>query len=150
MEQLPNSRPTKDEALQLALMLNAGMPSSDAIRYFFSPDEDPQRLQFEHERWLRSEAVQKALLQVMGKAWQDMSLDERVKFAVDKHYAEMAYFLYAHNYGELVGTEKQKADTCRQALEAKLAGSAGKMNALSQWFEDVRVGRVKLPSVMPA
>lgn len=149
MEQTPNSRPTKDDALSLALMLGAGMPSADAIRYFFPPDEDPARLQFEHERWMRSDAVQRALLQVMGKAWQEMSLEERIKFAVDKHYAEMAYFLYAHNYGELVGADKQKADTCRQSLEAKLAGSAGKMNALSTWFEDVRTGKVKLQG-MPA
>lgn len=143
----PNPHPTQEEALSFAMMLQSGMPSQDAIRYFFDPSDDPERVRFEHERWLRSDELQSALKQLMGRAWQEMSLDERVKFAIDKHYAEMAYFLYAHNYGELVGHDKQKADTCRQALEAKLAGSAGKMSALDMWFQDVKSGKVQLGKV---
>lgn len=144
MSIIPNPHPTKDEALQLALMLKSGMPSGDAIRYFFEADCPPDRLLFEHERWMRSDQLQSALKQVNGKPWQDLSLEERIQFAIDKHYSEMAYFLYANNYAELVGADKLKADTCRQALEAKLAGQSGKMSALSLFWDDVKQGRVKL------
>ena len=147
MELSPNPRPSKDEALQLALMLKSGMPSSDAIRYFFEADCPPDRLIFEHERWMRSENVQAALKQVNGTPWQDLDLHGRIQFAIDKHYSEMAYFLYANNYAELVGSDKIKADTCRQALEAKLAGQAGKMSALTMFWDDVKNNRVKLPGL---
>ena len=140
-----SARPLKEDALQLALMLNSGMPSLDAMRYFY-PDDDPERVRFEHDRWLRTRSVQSAIKTVQnGKSWQDMSLDERVKFAVDKHYSELAYFLYTNNYTLLSGQDRQKADICRAALEAKLAGTAGKMDALTSWMEDIRAGRVKLP-----
>ena len=141
------SRPSREDGLQLALMLNSGMPSLDAMRYFY-PDDDPERIRFEHDRWLRTRVVQSAIKTVQnGKSWQDMSLDERVKFAVDKHYSELAYFLYTNNYTLLSGQDRQKADICRAALEAKLAGTAGKMDALTSWFDDVKSGRVKLPYV---
>ena len=147
MEITPNPRPTKAEALELALMLQSGMPSIDAIRYFYPPDEPPDRIVFEHERWMRSEQVANAILHTMGKKWQDMELEERIKHAIDKHYSEMAYYLYSHNYSELIGADKIKADTCRLALEAKLAGQSGKMNALSMFWDDVKTGRVKLPGL---
>lgn len=143
----PNPRPSKDDALQLALMLKSGMPSSDAIRYFFEPDCPPDRLLFEHERWMRHPHVQAALRQINGVPWQDLDLPGRIQFAIDKHYSEMAYFLYANNYAELVGADKIKADTCRQALEAKLAGQAGKMSALTMFWDDVKNNRVKLPGL---
>jgi hypothetical protein len=74
-----------------------------------------------------------------------MDLNERIRYVMDKHYSEMAYFLYAHNYADLVGADKAKADTCRLALEAKQAGFAGKQDALSRFFADVTSGAVKLP-----
>jgi hypothetical protein len=135
--------PSKEEALHLAIMMNAGMPSLDALRYFF-PDSTEIEVKEAHKAWMKSRELEKAILTVQGKPWQEMNLDERIRFAIDKHYSEMAYFLYSHNYAELVGGDKTKADTCRQALEAKLAGSAGKMNALDQWLDDVRSGRVTL------
>lgn len=144
-----NPRPSRDEALQLALMLQSGMPSSDAIRYFFEPDCPPDRLKFEHDRWMRHEHVQSAILHTMGKQWQDMTLSERIQFAIDKHYSEMAYFLYSTNYSLLTGSDKIKADTCRLSLEAKLAGMAGKMNALQMFWEDMKSGKIK-PVGLPA
>jgi hypothetical protein len=75
--------------------------------------------------------------------WQEMSLQERIQYAIDKHYAEMAYFLYSRNYADLQGAEKAKADTCRMTLEAKLAGMAGKLDALSQFYADLASGKIK-------
>ena len=139
---------TKETALQFALIISSGMPHSEAIRYFCEPEEEPfAKLKV----WSMSPLVAQATLSIQKKSWQDMTLSERIKCAIDLHYSQMAYFLYSHNYVEVAGTDKQKADTCRQALEAKLAGMAGKMDALTSFWSDVANGTVKLPGVgLPA
>lgn len=142
--------PTKDTALQFAIMLSAGMPASDAIVYFLPADTQTGEVTLWLRKWLGSAMVQSAIRQVQGKEWQEMSLEERIKFAVNKHYTEMAYYLYSHNYSDLTGADKTKADTCRSTLEAKLAGMSGKLDALSAWWEEVRTGRTKLPGVSAA
>lgn len=139
------ARPSIDEALQFALMCGSGMPGVDALAYFY-PGVDSASLMDELRVWQTSKRVQTATLKVQGKSWQDRSLDERISFALEKHYAEQAYFLYSRNYATLTGTDKLKADTCRQVLEAKLAGTSGKMDPISTWFADVASGKVKLPA----
>lgn len=135
--------PTKDAALQFAIILSSGMPSIEAILYF-APDLEGAELKGLHDRWMRADNVRKAILTVQGKPWEKMTLEERIRFAIDKNYSEMAYFLYSHNYNDLVGNEKQKADTCRTVLEQKLAGMAGKMDSLMQFFDDIKSGKVKV------
>lgn len=146
--------PTREQADHFALMLASGMPSIEVIAYFAPPDATQSEVENLHARWIKSKEIGQAILRLQGKAWQDLSLEERIKLAIDRHYSEMAYFLYSRNYGTLVGAEKQKADTCRQALEAKLAGMAGKMDALSRFWEDISSGKIRLanvtvPSVIP-
>lgn len=136
--------PTKEEAWQFALMLGSGMPSSEAIAYFFPDEPDANILRSIHDRWVKSEAVSDATLRLQGKAWQQMSAEEKIRLALDNHYAQLAYFLYSRNYVELEGTGRQKADTARQALEAKLSGMAGKMDALTRFYDDILQNRVKL------
>ena len=134
--------PSPEVALQFAVMLSCGMPPRDAIPYFH-PTASPDDLQSILKLWLKAESVQKAILKVQGKLWQEMPLNERIQYAIDKHYSEMAYYLYSRNYSELQGAEKAKADTCRQTLEAKLAGMAGKLDALSQFYADLASGKIK-------
>lgn len=141
------TRPTKDEALQFALMLRAGMPAAAAIQYFFPEEEDLEKVKKELKQWSKSKMVSKAIETVQGKPWVDMSLDEQMKFCIDKHYAELAYYLYSHNYNDLTGIERQKADICRQTLEAKLSGSIGKMTALELFYKDIMSGTTKLPAL---
>jgi hypothetical protein len=137
--------PTKEQALQLALMLQSGMPSEDAVTYFVTDATiSPADIVAMHDRWMRSDTLKSAVLELQGKPWQDLGLEERIKLAIDKHYSEMAYFLYSRNYATLGGQEKAKADTCRTALEAKLAGMAGKMDALSRFWDDIAGGKLKL------
>jgi hypothetical protein len=135
--------PSKDEALQFAIMLQAGLPASEAILYFIQP-EDPQELALVLRKWLASAAVKEATKVLLGKSWTEMTLEEKIKTATDNHYAQLAYFLFSHNYSDLGTTDKAKADTARQALEAKLAGTAGKGDALSQFFSDINSGKIKL------
>ena len=144
--------PKADQAEAYALMLHSGLPPSDAIRYFL-PDDDsvtPLEINSTIRRWNGSKRVQDALLALQGKPWEGMTLEEKCRFAVDKQYTEMSYFMYAHNYAELVGPEKAKADTCRSVLEAKLAGTSGKLNQLDQFYADVLSGKVKLTGAVSA
>jgi hypothetical protein len=135
--------PTSEQAIQFATMLRAGLPASDAILYF-TDSTDPREVGQLLQDWQKSRAVRKAMLSLMGKPWEDMTLDEQCRYALDLHYAGLAYFLYSHNYSEVGQQDQVKLNTARAAIEAKLAGTAGKTDALTAFFEDVRAGRVKL------
>jgi len=136
--------PTKLEAQQFALMVQSGLPQKDVIQYFFPDETDSKVLLGILKEWLQAPTVATATLQLMGKAWQEMTNEERILFAIDKHYNEMATFLYSHNYCELVGNDRQKADICRAALEAKIAGTAGKLGPIESFWHDIKTGKVKL------
>jgi hypothetical protein len=124
-------------AYQFALMLQAGMPPEDIIAYFL-PDAEPGHKATVLSNWLRSRQLQEAVKDIQGKEWQLMSNEERIQRALDKHYAELAYFLYTHNYSAVAGLDKTKADTARSVLETKLAGLAGKTNAIDRWWEEMK------------
>lgn len=139
--------PTKETALQFALMMDAGMPASEAIKYFAGDDILSADIPKLAKQWQSHKLVSEAILTIQGKAWQDMTPMEKIQFAVDKHYTEMAYFLYSRNYVDLVSSDQMKADICRKTLEAKLAGTSGVLSGLDQFFSDVTTGAVKLPSL---
>lgn len=141
--------PNKEQAQQFAIILSSGLPAEDAITYFCdTTDEDELRETL--KVWLSSRAVKAAILTLQGRPWNEMSLDEKIRTSLDFTYSSMAYFLLTHNYGTLGRDDKAKADTARAALEAKLAGTAGKGDALAEFFEDLRKGklaeRIKPPS----
>jgi hypothetical protein len=135
--------PTKEQAEQFALMLNAGLPAEEAILYF-TDSEDPAEVGEMLANWLRSKALKAATLKLQSKPWTEMSLEEKLHTSIDLHYAGLAYFLFTHNYGSLGPADKAKADTARGAIEAKLAGTAGKTDVLSQFISDLNSGKRKL------
>lgn len=137
--------PDKQQAWQFALMIQGGMPPMDALSYFFEGADDRDLMG--HLRvWQSSANFKAATLQLQGKAFQDMDLEEKIKYSLDLHYSQMAYYLYSRNYAILTQVEKQKADTCRIALEAKLAGTSGQNDPLSNFWRDLRSGKVTLPA----
>lgn len=141
--------PTDEQAHQFAVILQAGLPASQAILYFVET-VDPATAQAATQVWTRSRAVRKATQALMGKTWQAMTLDERMHHALSLHYSQLATLLFTNNYIEATAPEKTKMDTARTALEAKVAGTAGQMNAMEQFFADVKSGAVKLaPAVSP-
>jgi len=134
--------PTKEQAFQFAIMLNAGLPAEDAILYF-TDATDQDELEEMLRGWLSSRAVKQAILSLQGKPWNEMSLNEKIETSLNFTYSSMAYFLLTHNYGSLGRDDKAKADSARAALEAKLAGTAGKGDALSEFFADLKADRLK-------
>lgn len=146
----PVGVPDPDEALQFVIMLSAGLPPEQAILYFIETDQASDAVQTA-SRWLRSRNVQAAQKKVMGKSWTEMTLDEKVDYALNSHYSQLAYLLYSTNYLSVGSTDKAKLDTARQALEARKAGVAGKGDALSRFFDDLNSGKIKLaPQVKSA
>jgi hypothetical protein len=137
------SMPNEEQALQFAIILSAGLPPSEAIRYF-AISEDPAEIMQQLRKWMSSKAVRQAQNKLLGKQWQDLPLEERIKLSLDRHYSGMAWILFSQHYAEADSSMKGKLDAARQALEAKMAGTSGKMDALSQFFDDINRGRVKL------
>ena len=135
--------PSEHEAHSFAVMLQAGLPPSEAILYFTDLD-DPGDVAQLLAKWQRSRAVKVAMVRLMGKPWQEMSTEEMIKSGLDFHYRGLAYVLFSHNYAEAGPQDKAKLDSARAALEAKLAGLAGKTDALSRFFDDISTGKLKL------
>lgn len=127
--------PSKDQALSFAIMLKAGLPPSDAVR-FFSESDDPQELAALMNAFLRSRALAQAQKELLGKSWQEMSLDEQVATAIDYAHAGMAYFLFSTNYSQMGQSDQAKFNAARTALEARIAGTLGKSDPLSRFLEE--------------
>lgn len=132
--------PTVEQATQFCLILQAGCPSSEAIKYFVESC-DPAELGKTLARWKRSRTVQAAWTKIHGKAWVDMSLEEKMRTGLDMTYAGLAFVLYNNNYTEAGPAEKSKLDTARTAIEAKLAGTAGSQDPMSRFLADLQAGK---------
>ena len=88
--------------------------------------------------WPQQPEVVEALTRYTGgEEWHRMTDEQRLETAMKKHYNEMAYFLWTTNYAEASSTNKLKADTCRVAIESKLAGMAGQESPLSRFYHDM-------------
>lgn len=120
---------------QFAIILSSGCPPLTALTYFY-PDLRLGDLKAELERWMKSAKVRRSIVKLQGKEWEKMSLQEKLEFSINKHYSELAFFLYNTNYNDLIGAERAKADVCRTVIESKLAGMAGKQDAMTRFFDD--------------
>lgn len=140
------TNPTDEQAIQFCIMLGAGLPASQAILYFIPEDQrlDPSEIAAMLVVWQKARSTSKAQSKLLGKSWQDMTLDERIKNALDHHYNTLAYLLFSTHYAEVGPTDKGKLDSARQALESKMAGTSGQTSPMSQFFEDIKTGRIKL------
>lgn len=141
--------PSREEAVQFAVMLYVGMPSREAILYFMSDNEaaDPSFVELKKDSWEASPFVVKEVSKLQGGEWEKLSLDERIQVALNKQYAEKAYFLYTHNFSEVNGAELSKMQEARKVLEAKLAGTSGKLDPLGAFYDDIKSGKVKLDKI---
>jgi len=129
---------TPVEADQFALMLLSGAPLSDAVGYFLPLTSPPDFAELAADTWPQQAEVVAALQRYSGgEEWHQMTDAQRLEVAIKKHYNEMAYFLWTTNYVDAGGNEKLKADTCRIAIETKLAGLAGQESPLSRFYHDM-------------
>lgn len=133
--------PSEIEAQQFAIMLEAGLPAHDAIVYF-SDGLEASEVGLMAAKWPRSAAVRRASAALKPRKWQEMSLEEKLKDAIDYHYTTLAYVLRSNHYGEADSATKSKLDEARKAIEARLAGTAGKTTEITKFFDDLAAGRI--------
>lgn len=139
-----NEYPTKEEGHALATMLLAGLTPADAIAYFLDGSEDPQQVAELIRKWRRSRHTQAAMKALLGKAFHEMTPQEQMDTALRIHYAQLSALLFTNHYAEASAMDKSKLDSARTAIEAKMAGTAGKGDAIQRFFDDVNAGRIKL------
>jgi hypothetical protein len=145
---------TLDQLNDWAIMVVSGMPTRDALAYFAPDVMDPTLFEEFHNKWVRSKEFGEALSRAGSPVFQKLDFKAKLDYALKKQYSEMAYFLHSHNYAELEGPALSKANMCREALEKKVAGTAGAADPMTQWWADVASGRVQLgkgvvPKVVP-
>ena len=133
-----NSALVVGQAEQFAMILLSGAPVADAVSYFLPAKASDKDRAAAIEAWPSQSEVLDAIQRYTGgQAWHEMEDHDRMSVALKKHYNEMAYFLWTANYAEMTGNEKLKADTCRIAIETKLAGMAGQESPLSRFYHDM-------------
>ena len=145
-------KPTSEQAQQFAIMLTSGVPASDAILYF-TESIDPAEIGIMLRDWLSSKALNAAMRAVEGAPWEELSLAAKIDRSLQLHYAGLAYCLYRKHYAEVGPNDQAKLDRARAALEAYTAGRAGQNDPLSQFFEDLKSGKLKLaskPQIIPS
>ena len=119
-------------------MVLSGAPVAEVVPYF-CPDEASEEVLLAAEAtWPMQPEVLTAIERKSGGVpWHHLGDDQRLDVSLRKHYNEMAYFLWTTNYASCDGAAKLKADTCRSAIEAKVAGMAGKESPLASFYHDL-------------
>lgn len=129
-------------------MLRAGLPASQAILYFIGSD-DPGEVLHVLRKWQRSPSVRRAMASLLPRPWEQMTGEEQMQDALKIHYSQLSLLLHSENYIEADPATKAKMDAARNSIETKLAGQAGKMSAMDEFFSDLKSGRVRLPGSSP-
>lgn len=112
--------PDEAQAQQFAQLLRAGVPQGSAVAYILGDvSGEPDLIA---ARWLQSRIVVDALATLNGGKWADMDPEARLDVALDKHYAELAHYLYTHDYESAEGKELRKIESAREALQAQRSG----------------------------
>jgi hypothetical protein len=124
-------------------MLTAGLPQMHAVLYFL-PDPDAAHaeevLRLAHA-WQRSADVLAAIAQLNGGEWVALDEDRRLQIALDKHHAELAYYLYTTSFTTAAGAELGKLNTARQAIRDKLSGGIDADSPLARFMRDLIEGK---------
>lgn len=160
---IPANEPrlTPDLAYELVKLLHAGLPQLQAMAYLV-PEYDrgvskTLRIGW-RRRWMNDPLLLDAAKRLNGGEWVSLDAERRLEIALDKHYAELAYFLYTHDYADLEEVDLKKADVAREALAAKLnaAESEGDDAPWTRFVRDLMEGKVaavrppQLPATEPA
>jgi hypothetical protein len=129
---------TLREATDFASMVLSGAPVAEVVPYFCPDTASEDELLQAEETWpMQAEVLAAIERQSGGVPWHQLGDDQRLDVALRKHYNEMAYFLWTTNYAACDGASKLKADTCRSAIEAKVAGMAGQESPLASFYHDL-------------
>lgn len=141
---------TADTAYEFVKLLHAGLSGLDALAYIapdylgtIAEDADAQRALL--TAWARSRLVLEATTKLNSAPWQSLDPEARLQIALDKHYAELAYFLYTHDWSEAEGTDLKKATDAREALAKRLEGSDSTTDSpMAAFMRAVQSGEIRM------
>src|SRR6185295_10614047 len=89
--------PTDEEAHEFAVMIQSGLPAAQAILYFIDANT-PDVVQAWCQRWQGCRAVNIATAKLMGKKWQEMTPEQKMRYSLEIHYNQLSLQLYSTNY----------------------------------------------------
>lgn len=138
--------PTAEQAQVFAELVDCGIPSCHAAM-IANPEIDLAVSVDVGKRWERDGAVRSAQVLAMGGDWRKLTDEQRFKYALKRHYNQIAYFMATHNWGESQTSDLAKLDKGRDALEKKLAGTAGLGDPTTAFWEKALRGELSGLSV---
>ena len=134
-------KPDAVQARFYAAAVEAGLDGG-LVLHELLPDVPVERLSVLCERWDRTREVRAARFDV--REWLEKSAPDKIAFALEKSRNQMAAFLATHQMAELKDSQLAKALKFMEALEKVVAGTAGKGDAASDFFQKVMSGEIKL------
>lgn len=136
---------TPARAHDLVKLLAAGVPPHDALRYLdpeYFAVADPKQRHAWLLAWSGDPMTLRAQSSLNGADWPDLEAGQRLTIAFDKHLAELAYFLFSHDYSKIEGTDLRKADAAREALMSYLKeGADAESSPFKRFLEEFMAGR---------
>lgn len=111
-------------ALLFAKLLHVGAPPLKAVLYI-CPNVHPDLLEKVAKVWLGDAEVLRAVEHLNGGAWLDLPKETRLQLALDKHVAEVAYYLWTTNFSDTEHREGlDKMKQAREVLKLELGRQA--------------------------
>lgn len=137
-------KPTAQQARDMARLIETGAPA-EIIVAFLCPELEESAIPEVARRWMKDRAVKAARFDLLG--WEQLPLEEKARVGLNRTYAAIAYHhKFSKPYTEQETSERSKTDATIPVLERFLAGTAGRGDATSRFFEDVLAGKIKLQS----
>lgn len=128
----------------LARFLHAGVHCAEALKYLRPGITDETIREELAAKWIGTTVLLDAVERLNGGAWPDLPADRRLEIALDRHYAELAYFLLTHNYTEADGLDYKKVVDARTAIALRIAGQEGKGDAFDEFMRAIQDGKVQM------
>lgn len=142
--------PTAEQAEALALLLWAGVSATEAIP-FVAPVVDAATWPELVKRWPRAKPVLDARIRLQGGPWTALTDDQKRALAIQQAHRCQAWILASQHPSELTAQQANLWKDCLASLERVQAGTAGKADASTEFFEKFtrefaqRPTRVKQP-----
>lgn len=137
---------TEPLAADFVKLLLAGVTPIEALR-FLQPAYWAYCNAHQRRAWLTevqaSSLVADETDRLNEGAWQDIEAGDRLRLALEKHYAEMAYFLYTNNFAD-PSADRAKMTEAREAIVAKIEAGDGKGGSVFDVFLQKLAGRADL------
>lgn len=116
-------------AEEFVKLLFAGFPPKSALRTlcprYYKQINTHSRDNFVERVQSHPEVARATTKHLGNRRWLDLTPAERAKTSEDKHYAELAHYLFTHPFEDATPAELEKIAEARNALLAKQKADAG-------------------------